>query len=104
MRKDVREISQLECLPEGRRLGNATELLTNICKEADSKKMILMLTVEPFGDGPQMTKEQLMEWYESTFGFLVIQAEPLILARMSNPSPKSGLTEKIGQIIIEGIK
>jgi len=103
MRKDIREISRLECKPEYRGRGNATALLESICKEADAKKMILMLTVEPFDDSP-MTKEQLADWYGTTFNFNPIQLEPLILARMFNPFPESGLTENIGQIITEGCK
>lgn len=82
----------------------ATELMKSICKEADTKRMILLLTVGPYGDNPPMSKGQLLEWYSATFDFNTIQAEPLILARMFNPFPESGLTEKIGQIIVEGIK
>lgn len=103
MRKDIREISKLECAPQSRGMGLATELMTAVCKEADAKRMILMLTVGPYGEDAPMTKEQLLEWYSTTFDFNTIQAEPLILARMFNPFPESGLTEKIGQIITEGI-
>lgn len=82
----------------------ATELLKSICKEADAKRMVLMLTVDPYGIAPPMTKAQLLEWYITTFDFITIQQTPLILARMFNPFPESGLTEKISQIITEGIK
>jgi len=102
MRKDIREISKVQCPPEARGQGMATAMLQAICKEADSKRMILMLTVEPYGEDAPLTKAQLLEWYTTTFDFNVIQQQPLILARMFNPFPESGLTEKIGQIITEG--
>jgi N-acetylglutamate synthase-like GNAT family acetyltransferase len=103
MRKDIREISKLQCDPEQQGQGHATELLRDICKEADTKRMVLMLTVEPYGNSAPLTKDQLADWYGTTFDFNPIQQEPLILARMFNPFPESGLTEKIGQIITEGI-
>jgi hypothetical protein len=102
MYKDVREISQLQCEIESRGKGDATELMKILCKEADSKKMILVLTVDPFGDTPPLSKTQLIEWYGTTFDFNTIQTEPHMMARMFNPFPESGLTEKIGQIITEG--
>ena len=102
MRKDIREISKLECVPSARRGGNATALMKSICEEADAKRMILVLTVNPYGDSP-LSKARLLEWYCETFDFNTIQEVPLILVRQFNPFPKSGLTEKIGQIITEGI-
>lgn len=103
MRKDIREISKVYTDPDQRGQGHATELLKAVCKEADSKKMVLLLTVEPYGDNPSLTKDQLHEWYGTTFDFHPIQEVPLILVRQFNPFPESGLTEKIGQIITEGI-
>lgn len=103
MRKDIREISKLITDPDQRGKGHATQLLKDICADADKRRMILVLTVEPYGDAPPMTKNQLAEWYGTTFDFNPIQEKPLILARMFNPFPESGLTEKIGQIITEGI-
>lgn len=102
MRKEIREVIKVYCPPGERGQGHATELLKAVCKEADSKRMILLMTVGPFADGP-LSKEKLADWYETTFDFQAIQQEPLILARMFNPFPESGLTEKIGTIITEGI-
>lgn len=101
MNKDIREISKLHCDPDSRGKGDATALMKMLCKEADSKKMILVLIVDPFGDDAPLSKAQLHEWYGSTFDFNMIQANPLILARQWNPFPESGLTEKISQIILE---
>lgn len=104
MRKDIREISRLECDPEERNKGHATELMKMICREADTKKMILVLTAEPYGEDPPLSVERLADWYGTTFDFNPIQREPLLLARMFNPFPESGLTDKIGSIITEGCK
>lgn len=103
MQKDVREIVEVYTDPLRRGQGDATKMLHQICKEADAKRMVLMLTVEPFSENQALSKDQLLEWYTTTFDFNTIQAEPLILARMFNPFPESGLTEKMGQIITEGI-
>lgn len=103
MRKDIREITNVDCPPEARGQGYATAMLKAICKEADTKRMILMLTVEPFGTNPPLDKARLLEWYTTSFDFNAIQAEPLILARMFNPFPDTGLTENFGKILIESI-
>lgn len=104
MRKDIREISKLYCSPEARHRGDATALLESICRQADEKKMVLMLVPEAYGDEPPLPTAFLTEWYERTFNFRPIQAEPLILARMYDPYRKPVLAEKIGQIITEGIR
>ena len=103
MRKDIREVSKVYTKPGFRGMRMASHLLQKVCEEADAKKMILLLIIEPYGDDPGQTKDQLHEWYSTTFDFHPIQQAPLILARQFNPFPKSGLTEKIGQIITEGI-
>lgn len=84
MKHDVREITDVYTDPKMRRQGHATELMNRICKEADAKKMILVLRPGQFGDG-EMTDRQLYEWYGNTFGFNEIQREPVVLlARMFN--------------------
>lgn len=84
LKQDVREITDLYVDPKMRRKGQATELITRICKEADSKKMILVLRPGAFGDG-EMSDRYLHEWYCTTFGFNELQQEPVILlARMFN--------------------
>lgn len=102
MHKDVREISKLYCDPAERGKGDATMLLKAICKEADAKKMVLVLVVDPYGDNPPLSKEDLSNWYGSTFDFNTIQANPHIMARMFNPFPESDLAKKVvGQILTE---
>lgn len=92
MRKDIREISQVECKITERGQGHATKLLDDICREADAKRMILVLSVEPFGDIPPLSKEQLQEWYCTSFDFNILQEQPLMLVRMFNPFPESKMT------------
>lgn len=105
MNKDVREISKLYCDPSERGKGDATELMKNLCKEADSKKMVLVLVVDPYGDDAPLNKEALANWYGATFDFNTIQANPHIMARMFNPFPeREYVGPAISQIITEGVK
>lgn len=103
MHKGIREIVSLEVPPALRGEGRATALLEMICKEADMRKMILLLTVDPFGDIPGPTKDQLTEWYGSTFDFHVIQKEPVIMTRMYAIYIKPVLSEEIGRIVNQEI-
>ena len=81
MKRDIREISHLQTLPEFRHKGHATELMNYICKDADNRKVILVLMVEPFDDEP-MTVEQLVAWY-GKFGFTPLpNGDKVMLARM----------------------
>jgi predicted GNAT family acetyltransferase len=89
MRQAVREISHVDVPENLRNHGMATQLLINVCDEADAHKKILVLFPEPFGNTPSMTQEQLEYWYESKFGFQVIQEEPKrMMARMVGATPK----------------
>ena len=60
------------------RKGHATALMHTVCAEADREWMTLLIQVKPFDDG--MTEDQLMRWY-GRFGFVQIQAEPILMAR-----------------------
>jgi predicted GNAT family acetyltransferase len=103
MFKDVREIIKVHVPTELRGQGLATKLLESVCKEADTKKMILVITVDPYDDSP-MTKEQLANWYGSTFEFQVIQQEPLMMARMHAVYIKKPIATAVdGTLTIQGI-
>lgn len=99
MHKGIREITCLEVPPALRSAGRATALLEMVCKEADERKMILMLTVDPFGDLPGPTKDQLINWYGASFDFHVIQQVPTIMSRMYAIYVKPVLSEEIGRIV-----
>ena len=64
---------------DARKQGYATELLKDICNDADIEGRVLMLHPRPFGSGKGL--ENLAPWYER-FGFAVIQRNPVLMARM----------------------
>lgn len=71
---NIREIVDIKS--ENPRKGHATNLLINVCKEADVEGKVLMLQVQQFSDG--MGTDQLQKWYERR-DFQVIQYEPVLL-------------------------
>lgn len=72
------EISQLQTPKLLRRMGLATDLLLQVCDEADAEGVVLMLM--PDGE------DWLEQWY-ARFGFATIQTEPVVLmARPPNLS------------------
>lgn len=82
MKRDVREVSSVHCATSDRRKGYATELMKEICADADARKMILVLMVQHYGAGTQMSNPQLTEWYER-FGFRPLpNGDTILLARM----------------------
>lgn len=76
LRAKVRELVAVRSDNPGH--GDADNLLTVICSEADRTTTALMLTVEPQGD---TDKGRLARWYQS-HGFTPIQAKPLLMSRM----------------------
>lgn len=64
---------------EARRQGYATDLMMAIIDDADAGSDVLMLSPKPFGSGKGI--KELAKWYKR-FGFVVIQKEPLLMARM----------------------
>jgi len=88
LRAKTREVSCVDVPENLRKQGMATQLLKNVCDEADAGKIILLLFVKPFGGNPSMDKEQLIEWYANKFGFAVIQTKPsIMMARMPFATP-----------------
>lgn len=82
----TREVIELECTDQ--RKGYATTLMHSICREADKHGITLVLTPGPFGDNISMSTEELTSWYERRFGFMVIQSEPTLMARMPGSTPR----------------
>jgi hypothetical protein len=99
MRDGIRELTKLETPVEHRKNGDATALLHAICDEADTQRLVLLLHVEPFGDA-DMGSSQLEAWYEK-FGFMVIQPEPKLMARMVGATPRllNPVTAAVGRAI-----
>lgn len=90
LRDDIIELSALHCDPAQRREGYARSLMQQVCAEADDAGQMLMLHVQPYGVGG-MTADQLELWYSVQFGFVPIQAEPRLLARMVGATPRMTL-------------
>jgi N-acetylglutamate synthase-like GNAT family acetyltransferase len=87
LRAKCRELVSLDVPENLRRTGMATELVRQVTEEADKHNMLLVLFPEPFGEGPKMSQDQLVDFY-STFGFQSIQARPkLMMARMPHSTP-----------------
>lgn len=104
LRMKTRELSHVGVPENLRRQGMATQLLTNVCDEADAHGMTLMITVESHGPGPEIPKEILAAWYSEKFGFAPIQAEPLLMARLPFGSPKVFRPTAIASLINKATK
>ncbi len=72
MRGKVLEVSHVHTDEVHRGKGQATQLLMDVCDEADTDDVVLMLM--PNGEA------WLVDWYEK-FGFVEIQEYPLLMAR-----------------------
>lgn len=100
LRGKTREISHVDTPENLRNRGMATQMLLNVCDEADAHKVILVLFPEPFGDNPSMSRDQLEHWYESKFGFQTIQEEPVrMMARMCGATPRPFTPTFISEVI-----
>lgn len=86
MRPVTRELSELLVPVASRHEGQATRLMHQVCDEADKERITLVLFVDPF-DEPDLGRSQLADWYARRFGFIPIQADPLLLARMPGSTP-----------------
>lgn len=88
MRQNIREITSIDVPENLRRQGMATEMVRNVCDEADAHNVTLVLFVKPFGDTPGPDEDQLAQWYTSKFGFTLIQVTPPMMARMPGSTPQ----------------
>lgn len=88
MRADIREVCGVEVPAEHQGQGHATALMHKVCSEADAASIVLVLWPQPWGDNIALSRDQLIEWYASTFGFQVIQPEPVLMARMVGATPR----------------
>lgn len=88
MHQRTRELVALEVPAADRRKGYARELLEQVTTEADEHGLTLIVMPDAFGDEPGMSTVQLAQWYQRRFGFLAIQAKPLIMARMPGSTPR----------------
>ena len=80
MRRKVRELHALIVPEQDRNKGYASQLLHDVCREADEHGMTLFLSV----DGG----EKLIAFY-TRWGFQPIQAKPVLMARMAGATPRT---------------
>ena len=87
MQASTREIANLEVPAGQQRQGYATTLMHKVCREADAAGIVLLLWPAPYGDA-WMSMEQLAAWYAGEFGFSGIQADPMLMARLPDGTPR----------------
>lgn len=79
----AREIIDLTTIPELRNQGYAKKLLGQVCQESDVSGYSLLIQVKPFDETTE--KVRLQKFY-AKFGFVVFQAEPLLMCRKAKGS------------------
>jgi len=90
LQKTTRELVNVETPFEQQGKGYMTTLIHKVCREADAANLVLVLTPQPYGDNINLSKQQLEDWYARSFGFHVIQREPMtLMARMVNGTPQA---------------
>jgi hypothetical protein len=89
LQRTTRELVNVETPFAEHGKGYMTTLIHKVCREADATNIVLVLTPQPYGDNINLSKQQLEDWYARSFGFHVIQTEPMtLMARMVNGTPK----------------
>lgn len=88
MREGIRELASLEVPAAEQGKGYATSLLHKVCREADAAGIVLVLWPQPFGDHIALSRTQLIDWYARSFGFSVIQPDPVLMARLPGATPR----------------
>lgn len=81
MRGGLLEVSHVFTPEQHRGQGYASLLMQRVCVEADEAGKVLLLMPKPY-DVVAMDRDQLRDWY-ARFGFVPIQASPLIMARQA---------------------
>lgn len=90
LQKTTRELVNVETPFEEQGKGYMTTLIHKVCREADAANLVLVLSPQPWGDNINLSKQQLEDWYARSFGFHVIQREPMtLMARMVNGTPQA---------------
>lgn len=84
----VRELTRVWCEPKARKQGYATELVSQVCEEADSESIVLILQPVNWGrSGGIRSPIELEAWYRR-FGFIRTQSNPVLMARAPSFRPK----------------
>ena len=80
LRERTREIVKIHTPAAEQGNGEATELMREVCVEADQAGIVLVLWPNPYGDDIALSAGMLRDWY-ARMGFRVIQFEPVMMAR-----------------------
>lgn len=80
LRDAIRELYSLQVPASEQRNGYATNLMNQVCREADAYSIVLVLLVEPFLNC-SLSRTEIAAWYALKFGFVTIQPEPMMMAR-----------------------
>lgn len=80
LRERTREITKLHTPAAEQGNGYATELVKQVCDEADQAGITLVLWPRPYGNDIALSQAMLCDWY-ARFGFRMIQPEPILMAR-----------------------
>lgn len=88
MREQTREVAHLHCARDSQHQGEATALMHQVCEEADEAGITLVLWPRPYGDDIALSQGQLIDWYAKRFGFVQIQPNPPLMARMPGSTPR----------------
>lgn len=91
MHDKMREVVELKTDPSLRKRGYATSLMHSVCRDADKYVRILLLYPKAFQDEQGLNDGQLQDWYSRQFGFMPIQANPVLMARMVGATPQTSL-------------
>lgn len=86
LRIETREITDVHVPATSRKTGLGTALMHQVCDEADGLNITLLLTCS----------NELRRWY-SRFGFIVLQDDIGLMARMPGSTPR--LLNKVNQAI-----
>lgn len=78
MQERIREVTGFKTAPEFQRQGFGTQLMQQVCEDADLNNIVLMLNPSP--EANSITKDKLMAWYKR-FGFVKAQDDPVLMAR-----------------------
>ena len=80
LRARTRELVKIHTPAADQGNGHATELLRQVCDEADKAGLTLVLWPRPYGDDIALSASMLRDWY-ARFGFRQIQPDPVLMAR-----------------------
>lgn len=88
MRERTRELCALEVPASEQGNGYATTLVHKVCRDADRAGIVLVLWPQPWGDNIALSRGQLADWYAREFGFIIIQPDPVLMARQPGATPR----------------